>query len=79
MSQNLWVTSQSWVESAGEEGEHLRVLKDGTVLKTLATQILHVVFLGYSGFRFPIVHFLTNCVKASRAGNNYTTANGQSE
>ena len=54
-----------WVESAGEDGEHLRILKDGTVSKTLATQVLQVVFLGYSGFCFPIVHFPTKCVKVS--------------
>ena len=40
-------------------------MKDGTVFKTLATQVLQVVFLGYSGFRFPIVHFPTKGVKAS--------------
>ena len=44
-----------WVDT-GDEGESLKILKEKTVNKTLATEVLQVSFLGYTGFRY--VHLI---------------------
>ena len=54
-----------WVDCAGDEGDNLRILKDGKVERHLAQHVLQVTFVGYSGFRFPICHFPTDTAKAS--------------
>ena len=53
-----------WINT-GDETQTLRILKEKTVQQTLATQVLQISFLGYTGFRFPIAHFPTDGVTAS--------------
>jgi hypothetical protein len=49
----------------GNEAFHLECLKKKALNRPLATECLQLVFLGYTGFRFPVAHFPTNGVKAS--------------
>lgn len=53
-----------WVDT-GDEGDNLRILKEQNVTKKLATDVLQITFLGYTGFRFPVAHYPTDGVKAS--------------
>ena len=53
-----------WIHT-GNEAQMLLVLKEKTVQQTIATQVLQVSFLGYSGFRFPLAHYPTGGVTAS--------------
>jgi hypothetical protein len=41
----------------GEEADLLRNLRLGKKEKTLASHVLQIQFLGFTGFRFPIAHF----------------------
>lgn len=40
-----------WVDT-GDEGECLKILQEKTVNQTLATEVLQVSYLGYTGFRY---------------------------
>jgi hypothetical protein len=53
-----------WVDT-GEEAFNWSLLKSGEMSRKLASHVLQVTFLGYTGFRFPLVHFPTDCVTAS--------------
>lgn len=53
-----------WVDT-GEEGKNLRIIKEGSVTQKLANEAFQVVFLGYTGFRFPVYHCPTSGVSAS--------------
>lgn len=48
----------------GEEAFLADIIKTKQVTKELATDALQILFLGHTGFRFPIAHFATKCVKA---------------
>ena len=50
---------------AGEKGNLLRKLKNKQDSQALATDVVQVIFQGYSGFRFPLLHYPVNSVKAS--------------
>jgi hypothetical protein len=50
-----------WVDT-GNEGDNLRILKEQNVTKKLATDVLQITFLGYTGFRFPVAHYPTDGV-----------------
>ncbi|XP_069123679.1 uncharacterized protein [Argopecten irradians] len=41
----------------GAEGKLLRILKEGEVKQHLASEVLQVTFVGYTGFRFPVAHY----------------------
>jgi len=43
----------------GPEGTSVKTLKKGKVEQTIASEVLQVTFVGYTGFRFPIAHFPT--------------------
>ncbi|KAJ8045597.1 Spectrin beta chain, non-erythrocytic 1 [Holothuria leucospilota] len=58
------LTLVGWIDS-GEEGNNIRVLRDGVPKQVLATEVLQYYFLGYTGFRFPVCHYPTTGVKAS--------------
>ncbi|WAQ99796.1 hypothetical protein MAR_024169 [Mya arenaria] len=45
-----------------EEGDHCHTLKTGTNDKQQGTHILQRLFLGITGFRFPIAYFVTKQV-----------------
>ena len=49
----------------GEEGEILHILKSGKQDKVLGNHVLQFVFLGLTGFRFPLAHFLSIQVQAT--------------
>ena len=49
----------------GEENLHAKIMKEKTVKSTLATHVLHVMLVEYTGFRFPVCHYPTCGVKAS--------------
>lgn len=53
-----------WVDT-GEEGNSLRTIRFGKIEQTIATQVIQVTFLGYTGFRFPLCHYPTCGVKSS--------------
>lgn len=53
-----------WVDT-GEEAGIVHMLKEKEVKQTLATSVLQISFLGYTGFRFPITYYPTNGVTAS--------------
>ncbi len=53
-----------WVDM-GDESFHLECIKNKEVKRKLATECLQIIFLGHTGFRFPIAHFSTEGVKAS--------------
>lgn len=53
-----------WIDT-GEEGDDLRTLKNGCLSHKLATEAFQVIFLGYTGFRFPIYHCPTAGISAS--------------
>ncbi|KAL3864406.1 hypothetical protein ACJMK2_006092 [Sinanodonta woodiana] len=53
-----------WVDT-GIEGNDLRTVEQGKVEQKLATEVIQIYFLGYTGFRFPICHYPTCSVKAS--------------
>ncbi len=53
-----------WVET-GEERFDLSLLKTGQLGQKLASHVLQVTFLGYTGFRFPLIHYPIDCVSAS--------------
>ncbi|CAG2219905.1 unnamed protein product [Mytilus edulis] len=53
-----------WIDT-GSEAENLRIVKENKVSRKLATDVLQITFLGYTGFRFPIAHYPTDGVKAS--------------
>ena len=53
-----------WIDT-GEENLHAKMLKEKTVISTLATHVLQVMFVEYTGFRFPVCHYPTCGVKAS--------------
>ncbi|MES9883829.1 MAG: hypothetical protein ABW185_23505 [Sedimenticola sp.] len=47
----------------GEEGNMCSILRSGVQKKKLGTHILQIVFLGLTGFRFPIAHFVTTQIQ----------------
>ncbi|KAK3091321.1 hypothetical protein FSP39_018905, partial [Pinctada imbricata] len=53
-----------WIDT-GDEGQDIRILKEGTVQQTLATEVFQVYFLGYTGFRFPVAHYPTGGITAA--------------
>lgn len=53
-----------WID-LGEEAQNLRVMKDQTVTRQLASEVIQITFVGFTGFRFPICHFPTGGIKAS--------------
>lgn len=53
-----------WVDT-GEENMHATVLKKNALQASLATHVLQIVFIGYTGFRFPVCHYPTKGVSAS--------------
>jgi hypothetical protein len=53
-----------WID-VGEEAANLRMLKEGCVKQTLASEVIQVTFMGYTGFRFPLCHYPTGGVKSS--------------
>ena len=53
-----------WID-VGDEAANLRILKEGCVQQTLATEVIQFTFMGYTGFRFPVCHFPTSGVKSS--------------
>jgi hypothetical protein len=53
-----------WVDT-GEDCQNLRIIKDNKVEQKLATEVLQVTFLAHTGFRFPLVHYPTDGIKAS--------------
>ena len=53
-----------WIDT-GEENLHAKILKEKTMKSTLATHVLQVMFVGYTGYRFPVCHYPTCGVKAS--------------
>ncbi|KAL3832244.1 hypothetical protein ACJMK2_023904 [Sinanodonta woodiana] len=53
-----------WVDT-GVEGNDLRTVEQGKVEQKLATEVIQIYFLGYTGCRFPICHYPTCSVKAS--------------
>ena len=44
---------------------------EGKEKKKLANYVLQFVFLGYTGFRFPVAHFGTNSADASELNTNF--------
>lgn len=52
-----------WVDM-GEEAFLTQVMKTGTVKRELATDALQLVYLGHTGFRFPVAHFAATASKA---------------
>lgn len=63
-SRNNTPTLVGWVDT-GAEGRDMRVLKEGGVKQKLANEAFQVVFLGYTGFRFPVYHCPTAGISAS--------------
>lgn len=57
-------TLVGWVDT-GSEGQNMRTLKAGKVKQKLATEAFQLVWLGYTGFRFPILHCPTAGISAS--------------
>ena len=57
-------TLVGWVD-VGDEGMKVKTIREQNVQQTIATQVLQLTFLGYTGFRFPICNFPTNGIKAS--------------
>jgi hypothetical protein len=53
-----------WIDT-GEENLHAKILKENTMKSTLATHVLQVMFVGYTGLRFSVCHYPTCGVKAS--------------
>ncbi|KAJ8017433.1 hypothetical protein HOLleu_45163 [Holothuria leucospilota] len=53
-----------WVD-CGPEATNMRILKEGDVTQKVASDVLQIYFLGYTGFRWPICHFPTTGVTAS--------------
>ena len=53
-----------WVDT-GEEAFNLAQLKSDGLNRKLASHVLQIIFIGYTGFRFPVAHFPTDCVTAS--------------
>jgi len=53
-----------WIDT-GEENLHAKMLKEKTVISTLATHVLQVMFVGYHGLRYPVCHFPTCGIKVS--------------
>ena len=53
-----------WIDT-GEENLHAKFLKEKPMKSTLATHVLQVMFVGYTGYRFPVCHYPTCGVKAS--------------
>lgn len=53
-----------WVDT-GDECQNLKIIKDNQIQKKLATDVLQITFIGHTGFRFPIVQYPTDGVKAS--------------
>lgn len=49
----------------GDEAESLRTVKEQEVKQSLASEVLQISFLGYTGFRFPIAHYPTGGVTAA--------------
>ncbi|KAJ8313193.1 hypothetical protein KUTeg_009256 [Tegillarca granosa] len=47
-----------WIDT-GEEAENVRILMQQDVKQTVASSVLQISFLGYTGFRFPIAHYPT--------------------
>jgi hypothetical protein len=47
-----------WIDT-GEENLHAKILKENTMKSTLATHVLQVMSVGYTGFRFPVCHYPT--------------------
>ena len=58
------VKLSGWVDT-GEEAFNLSLLKSNGQTRKLATHVLQISFLGYTGFRFPLVHYPTDGIKAS--------------
>ena len=57
-------TLVGWID-VGDEATKLRIIREKKVQQTIATQVLQLTFLGYTGYRFPICNFPTNGIKAS--------------
>ena len=53
-----------WID-VGEEAFNVKVMKERQVKQELASEVIQLSFVGYTGFRFPICHFPTNGIKAS--------------
>jgi hypothetical protein len=53
-----------WVDT-GEENMHANILKTNAMHAKLATHALQIIFIGYTGFRFPVCHFSTTGATAS--------------
>lgn len=51
-----------WID-LGEEAQNLRVMKDQAVIQRLAIEVIQVTFVGFTGFRFRICHFITRELK----------------
>lgn len=51
-----------WID-LGEEAQNLRVMKDQAVIQRLAIEVIQVTFVGLTGFRFHICHFITTELK----------------
>ncbi|KAK3107457.1 hypothetical protein FSP39_015012 [Pinctada imbricata] len=48
----------------GEEGNLCSTLRQGQKIRKLGNHILQLVFLGFTGFRFPIAHFVSDQIQA---------------
>jgi hypothetical protein len=53
-----------WIDLS-EEAQNLRILCDKRFAQHLATEVIQMSFMGFTGFRFPICHFPTAGIKAS--------------
>ncbi|KAJ8044896.1 ATP-dependent DNA helicase PIF1 [Holothuria leucospilota] len=53
-----------WIDS-GDEGNDMRILQNGAIENSLATEVLQFYFLGHTGFRFPICHYPTKGVSSA--------------
>ena len=52
------------LSDVGEEGNLSNMLRKGKQERTVGTHALQLVFLGVTGFRFPIAHFISDGVQA---------------
>lgn len=52
----------------GGYAQNLRVIKDQAVTQRLASEVIQITFVGFTGFRFPICYSPTEGVTASELG-----------
>ena len=64
ISKNGDVVELAGLVDVGDEGNITQVMRSGKQQKQLGTHALQLVFLGITGFRFPIAHFITDGVQA---------------